>query len=63
MAAQILALAILVLTAATGIWKYFARVKSEKRKLADEARKKLDDAKVTNSSSDFLDAFGNARRL
>ena len=60
---QILAVIGLVLTCAIGIWKFMARIKSEKRKLADEARKKLDDAKANNSKSDFLDAFGNTNRM
>jgi ABC-type nickel/cobalt efflux system permease component RcnA len=53
----------LVLTCAIGIWKFVARLKSEKRKLADEARTKLDEAKKTSNNSDFLDAFERIDRL
>jgi hypothetical protein len=47
-----------------GVWKFFKRIKSEKRKLADEAKAKLDKANSPDgSASDFLDAFGRARRV
>ena len=60
---QILVVIGLILTCIIGVWKWLVRVKSEKRKLADEARKKLDDAKANNSKSDFLDSFGNINRV
>ena len=42
-----------------GIWKYFGRKNAEKRKLAEQARKDLDNAnKPDGTASDFLDAFG-----
>jgi len=45
-----------------GVWKYFGRVNTEKRKLADEAKSELDKANKNGNESDFLDAFGNANR-
>ena len=46
-----------------GVWKYFGRVNTEKRKLADEARKKLDDAHKNYYKSDLLDAWDRANRM
>ena len=53
----------LVLTRLIGIWKFFTRVKSERRKLADEAGKKLIDAHNSGNKSDLLDAWMRKRRL
>lgn len=53
----------LILTCAIGIWNWIKRLRSEKRKIADDARKKLDDAKTNSSPSDFVDAFDSMRRL
>ena len=59
MAIQILGILSLILTCAVGIWKFFARLKSEKRKLADEAKKDIEKATSEDgSASDLLDGFG-----
>jgi hypothetical protein len=43
-----------------GLWKHFSRTAAYKRKMADEAKAKLDKANSPNgSASDFLDGFGN----
>jgi len=60
---NIIAVVGLVLSCAIGIWKYFGRRNKEKRRLADEARKKLDEAKENDSESDFLDGFDNINRV
>jgi membrane protein implicated in regulation of membrane protease activity len=60
MVTQIITLAILIMTAAIGIWKYFSRMKSERRRLADEAKAKLGKAQTP---SDFLDSFDSMRRM
>ena len=43
-----------------GLWQYFGRKATYRRKLADEAEQKLKEAKTP---SDFLDAFNDVRRL
>jgi len=63
MGTQILGIISSVLLIIIGLWKYFGRKAAEKRKLADEARKDLDNAKKSDSPSDFLDAFGKSNRL
>jgi len=60
---NIIAVIGLVLSCVIGVWKYFSRKNAEKRRLADEARKKLDAAKENDSESDFLDAFDNINRV
>jgi len=60
---NIIAVIGLVLSCAIGIWKYFGRKNKEKRKLADEARKKLDSAKENDNESDFLDSFDRINRV
>lgn len=59
MTSQILVIIGSVLAMVIGLWKYFGRKASEKRKNADQARKDLDSAKKTDNPSDFLDAFGH----
>ena len=62
MTPSILGVITLALTAAIGIWKFVARVKSERRKLADEAGKKLEDAHKNKSKSDLLDSWDSINR-
>ena len=62
MTPSILGVITLALTAAIGIWKFVARVKSERRKLSDEAGKKLDDAHKNKDKSSLLDAWDNINR-
>lgn len=57
MTAQILSIIGSLLLCVIGIWKYAGRKAEERRKLADEARKDLDNAKKNDSPSDFLDGF------
>ena len=63
MTAPIITLLIAVLAAIGGVWKYFGRIATEKRKLADVAKEKLDKAHETGNKSDYLDAWDNASRL
>ena len=51
------------MTCAIGIWKFVARLKSEKRKLADEAKEKLDKAHNGGNESDILDAWDRINRV
>jgi hypothetical protein len=46
-----------------GLWKYFGRRAAEKRKLADEAKEKLNDAQKNQNKSDLLDAWDRVNRL
>ena len=56
---QILAIIGSVLAIIIGLWKYFGRKNTEKRKQAEQARKDLDNAnKPDGTPSDFLDGFG-----
>lgn len=43
--------------------RWIVRVKSEKRKLADEASKELEDAQKNKDVSGRIDAWGKLRRL
>lgn len=44
------------------VWQYIKRLKSEKRKQAEQARKDLDNAnKPDGTPSDFLDSFGRVQ--
>ena len=52
----------LVLTCAIGVWKWIARTKSEKRRLADEAQQKIDKATGDGDESDLLDGFNTINR-
>lgn len=52
-----------VLACIIGLWKHYGRIAAEKRKLADEAKEKLDKAHETGNKSDYLDAWDNANRL
>lgn len=53
-----------ILAMIIGIWKWRGRVNAEKRRLADEAKSKLDKANSPDgSASDFLDGFDDASRL
>ncbi len=59
MATSILGIISSVLLMIIGLWKYFGRKNTEKRKQAEQARKDLDNAnKDTGTPSDFLDGFG-----
>lgn len=42
-----------------GLWKYFGRKAAERRKLAEQAKKKLDKANADGNESDFLDGFSD----
>lgn len=59
MATSIIGIIGSILAIVIGLWRYFGRKNSEKRKNADQARKDLDNAKKNDSPSDFLDAFGH----
>lgn len=61
MATQILAAIILILTIGIAVVKKISRVKEEKRKQAEQARKDLDEANQNNDVGKFLDAFGRMR--
>jgi len=62
MLTQILTIVISLLGIIAGLWKYFGRKASEKRKQAEQARKDLDNAnKPDGNASDFLDGFGRMR--
>jgi hypothetical protein len=63
MTTQILAAAILFMTCAIGVWKWIARLKSEKRRIANEAKKKLDSAVDSGDTSTITTAFDSMRRL
>ena len=61
MTTQIITLAILILSAIAGLWKYYGRKNAEKRKLADEAGEKLDEAQKNKSKSARLSAWCRAK--
>ena len=61
MTAQILTIIISILAIIIGVWKRGGRIKAEKRKLAEQAKKDLDNANQNDSPSDFLDGFGRVR--
>lgn len=63
MATQIIAAVTLFLTCAVGIWKFVARLKSEQRKLANEAKETLKDAQETGDKSNRLDAWMRINRV
>lgn len=58
MTAQILTILISLLAIVIGLWKRGSRIKEEKRKQADQARKDLDEANKTDDPGKFLDGFG-----
>jgi len=60
---QVLAIIGSALLIIIGLWKHFSRVGEERRKLADEARDKLDKAHKDSNKSDLLDAWDRARRM
>lgn len=60
MAMSIITMAIAVFAAIAGVWKWVARMKSERRRLADEAKKKLEGAQTPG---DFLDSFDSINRV
>jgi len=63
MSSQILAIIGSVLAMVIGLWKYFGRKNAEKRKLADEAGKELEDAQKNKDKSGRLDAWMRAHRM
>lgn len=63
MVTQILAAAILFMTCAIGIWKWIARLKSERRRIMDEAKKNLDKAHDGGDESDLLDGWDRINRV
>ena len=63
MTATILTIIASLLTCAIGIWKYLSRKNAERRRLADEAGKKLESAHKNHNKSDLLDAWDGAGRM
>ncbi len=63
MTTQILTIIIAILATIAGLWKHFGRINAEKRRIADEAKQKLDDAQKNQDKSDLLDAWDRANRL
>ncbi|MEI8350108.1 MAG: hypothetical protein WCI77_08130 [Candidatus Omnitrophota bacterium] len=63
MIAQILTIIVSILAIIIGLWKKFGRIAAEKRKLADEAGEKLDEAQKNKNKSDLLDAWDRAKRM
>ena len=62
MATQILAVIGSLLAIVIGLWKYFGRKNTEKRKQAEQAKKDMENAKKEDGTpSDFLDSFGRLR--
>ncbi len=57
MTTQILTIIISLLAVVIGLWKRGNRIKEEKRKQAEQARKDLDEAHKNDSPSDFIDGF------
>jgi len=55
---QLLAVIVGIITMITGLWRYFGRKAKERRKLAEQARKDLDEANKNDDPSSFLDGFG-----
>jgi len=47
------------LTIAVGLLKYFRRKNAYRRKLAEEAKEKLENAQKEKNKSDLLDAWSN----
>lgn len=62
MATQIISAVVLLLTCVVGLWKFFARRKSERRRLADEAMDKINKAASDGDESDLLDGFDGINR-
>jgi len=63
MAQGILSIIGSLLLVVIGLWKYFGRKNAEKRKIADEAKEKLDNAHQNQSKSDLLDAWDRINRV
>lgn len=63
MATQIIALAILVMTAVIGLWKHFTRTAIYKRKVADDAQKKTNDGVDKGDTSGITDGFDTINRV
>lgn len=63
MATQIIALAILIVTCIIGVWKKFSRIQKEKRRLADEAKAKLDSGVSSGNTSDITTGFDHINRV
>jgi len=61
--AQYIALAILILTCAIGIFKHFSRTAQYKRKLADEAQQKVNDGVDKSDTSSITDGFDRIGRV
>lgn len=61
MTATILGIISSVLLMIIGVWKYCGRKSAERRKLAEQARKDLDDANKNDDPGKFLDSFGRLR--
>ena len=58
---QILVIVGSLLSIIIGVWKYFGRKSTERRKQAELARRDLDNAKEKDDASSFLDGFGRIR--
>ena len=63
MNATILGIISSVLAMVIGVWRYYGRRNRTKRKLADEAEKKLDKAHKDKNKSDLLDSWDNINRM
>lgn len=63
MATSILGIIGSVLLIIIGLWKYFGRKNAYKRKLADEAQSKLDEAQKNKDKSSLLDAWDGVNRM
>ena len=50
-----------LLACAIGLWKWFSRKASFRRKQGEKAKEDLENAKQNDSPSDFLDSFGRVR--
>ena len=62
MSAQILTIIASILAIIIGIWKRFGRIKAEKRKLAEQAKKDLENAVNNDDCSALLDAFSRVHK-
>ncbi|MDI6606279.1 MAG: hypothetical protein QME65_03950 [Candidatus Omnitrophota bacterium] len=63
MTTQILAIIGSILAIIIGLWKYSGRKNAERRKLADEAKEKLDEAHKNKDKSSLLDSWDRAKRM
>ena len=53
----------LVLSCVIGVWRFFKRIKSERRKVADEAKKQLKEGLDNSDTSRITSSFDRMRRL